>query len=81
MSVEEVQKIVHHEPFRPYRVVLDDGEQLVVRKARKSHFSGDVVSLLGESQKKGGVTVTRFRIVPIEKIMKAEHVAAQERRS
>ena len=75
-----IECIVHGEPFQPYRLVLDDGEQLLVTKPRKSQVSGDVVSLLGESRRDGGASYTKFRIVPIKKIVSAEHVSPKQRR-
>ena len=76
MDAKQVEQIVHMEPFKPYRVMLRTGEQVVVKRARKSHVSGPVLSLVGDVTKKpGGATVgDRFRIIPVDDIVSVEHV-------
>ena len=75
MTQKQVERVVHCEPFRPYKLRLSSGEEIVVRKARKSSVSGDQVALVGECQMNdGSAPVERFRIIKIEKIVSAEQV-------
>lgn len=75
MTVEEVERVVHTKPFKPYRLVLHSGEEIVVTQPRKSHVSGETVALVGESRLPAGeIRKDRFRIVSIAKLAKAEHL-------
>jgi hypothetical protein len=75
VTAEQLEKIVHVKPFRPYRLVLTDGEQILVNRPRKSHVSGDVVSLLGQvCRKESAAAIEKFRIVKVDDVVAAEHV-------
>jgi len=75
MTVKQVEKIVHHEPPQPYQLLLSDGEEVLVRHARKSHVSGDRVALVGICRKKGMMGIERFRMIHVDRIVSAEFVA------
>lgn len=74
MTAQQLEQIVHLKPFKPYRLVLVDGEEILVDRPRKSHVSGSVVSMVGKVKRNGGATVERLRIVQIERVVSAEHV-------
>jgi hypothetical protein len=74
MTTEELERIVHGEPFKPYRLMLTDGEEIVVDRPRKSHVSGDVVSLVGWSMPPNKTKSEKFRIVLVDSVVTAEHV-------
>ena len=72
MTAEELEQIVHREPFQPYRLLLADGEEVIVPRPRKSHVSGDLVALVGECRRGGGIAVERFRLIPVERVKSVE---------
>jgi hypothetical protein len=72
--------VIHAEPFQPYRLVLSDGEEVLVRRARKSHVSGDQIALVGECRRPGGAAVERFRLIDVGRVITAEAVDVKTRR-
>lgn len=72
MKAKEVEKVVHREPFQPFRLVLNDGEEITVRRPRKSHVSGKQVALHGECRRGGGAVVERFRLINTDHVRSAE---------
>ena len=75
MTTKQLEKIVHAKPFKPYRLVLTDGEQILMDRPRKSHVSGSVVSMAALVVPcAGSDQVERLRIIPVEKVSSAEHV-------
>jgi hypothetical protein len=79
MKAAEIEGIVHAEPFRPYRLVLSNGEEVVVRRPRKSHVSGDQVALVGLCRRAGSEAVERFRLIDVGCVIRAETVDARAR--
>ncbi len=63
MKANDVKKIVHKDSPRPYRVLMNDGEEIIVRQPRKSHVSGNQLALVGECRRSGGPAVERFRLL------------------
>ena len=75
MTATQLERIVRLEPFKPYRLVLRDGEQIIVHRPRKSHVSGSVVSLIGQvSKNHGAAAIEKFRIVRVDDVLSAEHI-------
>jgi hypothetical protein len=75
MTPKQLENIVHLKPFKPYRLVLTSGEQILVNRPRKSHVSGSVVSLVGQvTRKRGGASADQFRIIRVNDVVSAEHV-------
>jgi hypothetical protein len=72
MTAKQVEQIVHKDPFQPYRLMLSNGEEIVVRRPRKSHVSGRHVACVGECRSNGGPTVERFRMIDVANIVSAE---------
>ena len=80
MRAAEVEIVVHADPFYPYRLVLADGEEVTVRRPRKSHVSGDPIALVGECRRPGGAAVERFRLIDVGRVVTAEPVDLPRRR-
>ena len=76
MKPSALEKVIDAEPFRPYRLTLSNGEVVTVSKPFKSHVSGDVVSLDGVTKQKSGLSVHRFRMIPIQLIESVELLTA-----
>ena len=74
MTRRQLEKIVHHWPFRPSRLLLADGDEILVRKP-KAHVSGDDVALVGWCGRPGGGAVERFGIIDVSHVLAAEHIS------
>ncbi len=80
VTPKQVENVVHQKPFVPFRLVLKSGEEIMVRRPRKSFVSGDEVALVGECRENGSrAAVERLRIIPIEKLAVAENVRDSKR--
>ena len=79
MTIEQVEKYVTERPFRPFRLTLETGEEITVRKPRKALLSGPSVAVVGICRaRKGASGVEKLRIVRLDAIAAAEPVAADE---
>ena len=79
MTVEEVKPYVDERPFKPFRLVLDSGEQITVRKPQKALLSGETVAVVGVSRPHPkGAGIEKLRLVRVSRIVSAERVAAGE---
>jgi len=77
MTTKEIEQYVSKQPFRPFRLVLDTGEQVTVRKPRKALMSGPSVAVVGVCRRdKRAMGVEKLRIVRIERIVSVAHVSA-----
>lgn len=74
MTTKQVEKVVHHSPFQPFRLKLADGEEVIVRRPHKAHVSGDRIALVGECRPPKGPVVERFRIIDVDRVLSAELV-------
>jgi hypothetical protein len=75
MTAKQLERIVHSKPFKPYRLVLVNGEEVLVTRPRKSHVSGPQVALVGQVRaRKNGPAVEEFRIINIDRITSAEQL-------
>ena len=77
MTVEQLEAIFYHRPFRPFRLVLDDGEEVVCRKPRKSLVSGDQIAVVGICRRPNGGGMEKLRMVNIERVRSAELLPAE----
>jgi len=79
MKVKDIEEYVTGRTFRPFRLVLDTGEQVTVRRPRKALLSGQTVAVVGVSRTGSkGLGVEKLRIVRVDRIVSAEHVSADE---
>jgi hypothetical protein len=74
MNAEKIREVVQHKPFRSFRVVMTDGEEIVVSKPRKSFVSGDDLVMVGVCRR-NGPGVEKFRLVCTERVQSAEFLA------
>ena len=74
MTAIQIEKIVHHEPFKPFRVVLDTGEEVTVEKPHKASVSGDQVAMVGLTRWPNGMGKVGLRFVRVERIISAAHI-------
>ena len=83
MTPKELRKIIRWDDFKPYKLVLADGEEIIVDRPRKSHVSGGGVALVGNVKRKGSrVTVMdKFRLFYCRDVVSAEHVNVPIRRN
>jgi hypothetical protein len=75
MTVEELEAVLYRQPFRPFRLVLTDGEEVVCRKPRKSLVSGDQIAIVGISRRSGKTAVEKLRMLNLDRVKSAEFVA------
>ncbi len=79
MKVKDIEEYVTRRPFQPFRLVLDTGEQVTVRKPRKALLSGQTVVVVGVSRSGPQATgVEKLRIMRVDKIVAAEDVGDDE---
>ena len=71
MTDSQIEKLAYSEPFQPFRLVLQDGEQIIVSKPRKALLSGGQLALVGLTERPNGPGKQGFRIVPIDRIISA----------
>ena len=75
MTETEIESLIDHSPFQPYRFVLDDGEEVLVRRPRKASVSGGQLAAVGICRKAGANGgVEKLRLIRIDRIVSAEHV-------
>lgn len=74
MTAEELDRFVTHQPLRPYRLLLVDGEEITVSKPRKSLVSGDEVALVSVCRREDADSLERFRLIRVDRVKSAEFV-------
>jgi hypothetical protein len=74
MTTKQLEKIVHHEPFKPFRVVLNNGEEITVEKPHKASVSGDQVALVGLTRVPNGAGGGGLRFIRVDRIVAASHI-------
>lgn len=76
MTAEEIEHYVSSKPFQPIRVLLVDGEEIIVSKPRKSLVSGDDLALVGISRRGNGAESERFRLICIDRVKSVEFLSS-----
>jgi hypothetical protein len=74
MTAKQLEKIVHHDPSKPFRVVLNNGEEITVEKPHKASVSGDQVALVGLTRSPNGPGRAGLRFVRVDCIVAASHI-------
>lgn len=74
MTNSQIEKLAYRDPFRPFRLILKDGERITVSNPRKTLVSGDQVALVGLTERPNGPGKKGFRIVPVDRILSADLV-------
>jgi hypothetical protein len=83
MTPKQLEKIIRWDDFKPYKLVLADGEEIIVDRPRKSHVSGGGIALVGNVKRKGSQSVIKdkFRLIYCRDVVSAEHVDVPIRRT
>ena len=74
MSEKEVEEFAYRMPFRPYRLLLLEGEEVVVTQPRKAVVSGGYVALAGTSRRPNDVGRHGLQFIPVDRILAAETI-------
>lgn len=80
MKAEPLEKIFYRTPFQPFRLVLNDGEEVTVKRPRKALVSGEYAALVGECRRGNGAGVERFRIIRLDRVASAENLTPPKSR-
>lgn len=72
MTEKQVERFAYGTPFRPYRLVLLDGEEVVVTQARKAVVSGGYIALAGTSRRANNAARHGLQFIPVDRIVTAE---------
>jgi len=75
VKLKDLERVLYHEPFQPFRLVLSDGEEVTVSVPRKAHVSGDYVALSGLSRQPDGTSRKGLRIIRVDEVASVENVA------
>ena len=75
MTVKQIEKVFYQDPFQPFRVLLENGEEVIVQKPRKASISGDQVAVVGQTKLPNGSLRQGLRFIPLNRIVSAMHVA------
>ena len=75
MTTQKIEKLLYCKPFQPVRLLLDNGEEVLLRKERKAHVSGGYIACVGVSRRPDHIPVERFRIIQVDRVVSAETVA------
>src|SRR3954469_14058012 len=82
MTPKQLEKIIRWDDFKPYKLVLADGEEITVDRPRKSHVSGGGIALVGNVKRKDSpLIVDKFRVIYCHNVVSAEHVDVPIRRN
>jgi len=76
VRVKDLERVLYHEPFQPFRLVLSDGEEVTVSVPRKAHVSGEYVALSGLSRYRDGTTRQGLRIFRVDEVASVESVTS-----
>lgn len=74
MTTQNIEKLLYCKPFQPVRLLLDNGEELLLRKERKAHVSGGYLACVAVSRRPDHVAVERFRLVQLDRVVSAQTV-------
>ena len=72
MTEKDVERFAYRDPFRPYRLVLPDGEEVVVTQARKAVVSGGYIALAGTRRRPNNAARHGLQFIPVDRIVTAE---------
>jgi hypothetical protein len=74
MKAEELRRIAHQRPFKPFRVKLTNGEVLEISRSLRTTVTEDRVIFGADADLSGGGT--RLRMVPLREIAEIELTSA-----
>jgi hypothetical protein len=74
LTLSQIEQAVYREPFEPYRVLLEGGEEITVTKPRKAVASGEHLAVVGQSRRPDKVTKIGLRIVRLDSVSAIERL-------
>ena len=74
MTLKQIEKVIYPDPFQPFRVLLENGEEVIVKRPRKASVSGDQVAVVGQTRLPNGRRRVGLRFIPLERVVSAIHV-------
>jgi hypothetical protein len=74
MTLKQLEQVLYHDPFQPFRVLLKNGEEVIVKKPHKASVSGDQVAVVGQTKFPNGRLREGLRFIPLELVVSATHV-------
>jgi hypothetical protein len=74
MTETEVDKLASREPFQPYRLVLAEGEEVLVTQPRKAVVSGGYIMLAGTTRRPKVAARHGLRFIRVDQIVSVEPV-------
>ena len=81
MTGSKLEKLIHSELFKPFRLLLVDGEEVTVKQPRKASVSGEQVALVGISRRRDGTSSEGFRIIRADRIVEVGPIDSGARQS
>jgi hypothetical protein len=76
MTESELGPRIRREPFQPYRLLLTEGETILVKEPKKVVMSGGQLAVVGSSRAPNRAGRCGLRIVPLHRIQSVEDVDA-----
>jgi hypothetical protein len=76
MNTKQLEKVLYHDPFQPFSVVLQNGEEIFVKKPRKASISADRLAIVGLTRLPSGAQRQGLRFIPVEDIVSASHIGS-----
>ena len=74
MTTTQLKEVIHKTPFQPFRLVLTDGEEVLVSKP-KAFVSGEQVALVGICRRSGAAgAMEKCRIIHADRVATAVNV-------
>jgi len=74
MTTKQLEKVFYQEPFQPFSVRLENGEEILVKKPRKVSISADQVAIVGLTRLPSGAQRQGLRFLPLKLIESAFHI-------
>jgi len=75
MTAEELRRIAHQSPFRPFRVTLKSGEELEIKRTLRTLVADDLV-VFGIHEDPATGVATRMRMVALKDILSVDMAEA-----
>ena len=75
MTSQKIEKLLYCKPFQPVRLLLDNGEEVLLRRERKAHVSGGYIACVAVSREPDHAAVERFRLIQLDRVVSATTVA------
>lgn len=78
MTTQKIEKLLYCKPFQPVRLLLDNGEEVLLRKERKAHVSGGYIACVAVTRRPDHPAVERFRLIQLDRVVSAQTVVGKK---